>query len=58
MNRSKALSIHKSQFPNPNSLLKTEFDSLLICDNKILIYEEAPNAYKNIEDVVADLVEL
>ena len=33
-------------------------DSLIICENKQLIYEEAPNAYKNIENVIGDLVEL
>jgi RNA-splicing ligase RtcB len=58
MNRSKAHAIHKSQFPNPHALLKTDFDSLVVCENKTLIYEEAPNAYKNIENVVSDLVEL
>jgi release factor H-coupled RctB family protein len=30
----------------------------VVCENKTLIYEEAPIAYKNIDIVVADLVEL
>jgi release factor H-coupled RctB family protein len=38
--------------------LKTEFDSVVVCENKTLIYEEAPLAYKNIDLVVNDLVEL
>ena len=58
MNRSKALAIAKSQNPNPHSLLKTDFDSLVMCENKTLIYEEAPLAYKNIDSVIRDLVEL
>jgi release factor H-coupled RctB family protein len=30
----------------------------VVCENKTLIYEEAPIAYKNIDLVVKDLVEL
>jgi release factor H-coupled RctB family protein len=30
----------------------------VVCENKTLIYEEAPIAYKNIDIVVSDLVEL
>jgi release factor H-coupled RctB family protein len=56
MNRSKAHALHKNQFPNPNTLLKTEFNSLVVCENKTLIYEEAPTAYKNIENVISDMV--
>ena len=58
MARSKAYAIVKDQNPNPLSLLKTEFDSIVVCENKQLIYEEAPIAYKNIDMVVSDLVEL
>ncbi|CDW83679.1 release factor h-coupled family protein [Stylonychia lemnae] len=57
MNRSKALAINKNKHPNHNDLLKTEFDSLVVCENKQLVYEEAPIAYKNIDSVVRDLVE-
>jgi release factor H-coupled RctB family protein len=28
----------------------------VICEDKDLLYEEAPQAYKNIDDVVADLI--
>jgi release factor H-coupled RctB family protein len=38
--------------------LKTELDSIVVCENKQLIYEEAPAAYKNIDTVVGDLVAL
>lgn len=58
MARSKAYAIVKDQNPNPQALLKTQFDSLVVCENKTLIYEEAPIAYKNIDIVVNDLVEL
>lgn len=34
-----------------------KFPYELICNNKNLIYEEAPEAYKNIERVIEDLVE-
>lgn len=58
MARSKAYAIVKDQNPNPNHLLKTEFDSIVVCENKTLIYEEAPIAYKSIDLVVRDLVDL
>lgn len=58
MARSKAFAIVKESNPNPQSLLKTSFDSYVVCENKTLIYEEAPIAYKNIDVVVQDLVEL
>jgi len=46
MNRSKALWKGKEMYPNPNALIKTEMDSLVICELKDLLYEEAPIAYK------------
>ncbi len=46
MNRSKALWKGKSMYPNPATLVKTEMDSLVICEQKELLYEEAPIAYK------------
>jgi release factor H-coupled RctB family protein len=36
---------------------KTPLGSLVICENKDLVYEEAPQAYKNIDLVVQDLVD-
>lgn len=40
------------------SLQQTDLGSRVICEDKDLIYEEAPQAYKNIDMVVRDLVEL
>jgi len=39
------------------SLVRTEIGSAVICENKELLYEEAPQAYKNIDVVVSDMVE-
>lgn len=38
-------------------LLRTPLGSRVICEDKDLLYEEAPQAYKDIDRVVADLVE-
>merc|ERR1712013_290559 len=44
-------------FPNVNVLAKTEkFGSLVVCEDKQLMYEEAPVAYKDISNVIDDLV--
>ena len=37
-------------------LLRTELGSHVICEDKELLYEEAPQAYKNIDIVIDDLV--
>ena len=37
-------------------LARTELGSTVICENKDLLYEEAPQAYKNITSVIEDLV--
>lgn len=39
----------------PESLRRTRMGNIVICDNKELLYEEAPEAYKNIESVVQDM---
>lgn len=31
---------------------------MVLCENKTLVYEEAPNSYKDIEDVIKDMVEM
>ncbi len=41
----------------PSDFLRTEFGSRVICNDKALIYEEAPHAYKNIDIVVQDMVD-
>eukprot|EP00826_Nyctotherus_ovalis_P064613 TRINITY_DN9482_c0_g1_i2.p1 TRINITY_DN9482_c0_g1~~TRINITY_DN9482_c0_g1_i2.p1 ORF type:complete len:495 (+),score=128.91 TRINITY_DN9482_c0_g1_i2:99-1583(+) len=56
MKRSKALAKGKTIYPNSNLLIKTELGSLVICENKELLYEEAPLAYKNINMVIEDLL--
>jgi release factor H-coupled RctB family protein len=39
------------------SLTQTELGSYVICENKELLFEEAPQAYKNIDVVIDDMVE-
>ena len=36
-----------------DSLRRTAFGSLVICADKALVYEEAPQAYKNIDSIIA-----
>lgn len=38
-------------------LLQTRFDSVVVCADKALVYEEAPQAYKSVDAVVETLVE-
>ena len=40
---------------SPESLKHTRFGGRVICEDKDLLYEEAPEAYKNIEQVIFDL---
>lgn len=37
------------------SMKRTKLGSHVICDDKALLYEEAPQAYKDIETIIADL---
>ena len=37
------------------SLLQTRLGTKVVCPSKELLYEEAPEAYKNIEDIIDDL---
>jgi release factor H-coupled RctB family protein len=39
-------------------MLRTELGGTVICEDKDLLFEEAPEAYKKIDRVVADLVEV
>ncbi|CAI2364131.1 unnamed protein product [Moneuplotes crassus] len=55
MSRSKALAKGKHTHKNIESLLKTPLENRVVCENKDLLYEEAPEAYKKVEDVVSDL---
>lgn len=40
-----------------DELVQTRLGGRVICEERDLLYEEAPEAYKNIEDVIADLVD-
>jgi release factor H-coupled RctB family protein len=39
-----------------DELVQTRLGSRVVCEDRDLLYEEAPEAYKHIEDVIADLV--
>jgi release factor H-coupled RctB family protein len=39
-----------------DSMRKTKLGSFVICEDKDLLYEEAPQAYKDIDAVIADMV--
>lgn len=41
----------------PEDLYKTALGSWVICENRQLLYEEAPEAYKPIEQIVSALQE-
>src|SRR5690606_6224921 len=42
----------------PDDLIITDLKSQVICEDKDLLYEEAPENFKNITKVISDLVEL
>lgn len=48
---------HLSKKYKPADFVKTDFGSRVICEDKALIYEEAPQAYKNIDVVIQDMVD-
>jgi release factor H-coupled RctB family protein len=41
---------------SPDSMKKTKLGSYVICEDRDLLYEEAPQAYKDIDSVIADMV--
>jgi len=53
--RTKALSKMKDRFHHPSQLQETDLGSQVICEDPELIYEEAPPAYKNVEEIIEDL---
>jgi release factor H-coupled RctB family protein len=58
MSRSKARQHFSEKYPDVNRLKITEsLDSHVVCDDKQLLYEEHPQAYKTIDAVIDDLVE-
>ncbi|GBC60115.1 RNA ligase RtcB family protein [Desulfonema ishimotonii] len=44
----------KSRY-TPASLSQTDMGSLVICEDRDLLYEEAPQAYKNIDGIIRDM---
>lgn len=46
----------KERYVSPEALSETALGSRVVCEDKSLMFEEAPDAYKEIEDVVDDLV--
>jgi release factor H-coupled RctB family protein len=58
MSRSKARQYFSEKYPDINRLRITEsLESHVVCDDKELLYEEHPQAYKTIDAVIDDLVE-
>ena len=56
--RSQAARKMSKWYPNVNVLSRTEkFGSYVICEDKELMYEEAPAAYKDIGHVIEDMVD-
>ena len=41
---------------SPTDLVRTDFGGRVLCDDRDLLYEEAPQAYKSIDDVVQSLI--
>jgi len=54
--RGKAVQAEK--FKNSNSLTTTSLGSKVICEDKDLLFEEAPEAYKDIIDIISDLTSM
>jgi release factor H-coupled RctB family protein len=48
---------HLSNRFKREDLIKTNLGSRVICEDKDLLYEEAPQAYKNIDIVIQDMVD-
>lgn len=46
----------KFRHPKASDLTTTALGSQVICDSKDLLYEERPEAYKDVSSVIADLV--
>jgi len=42
---------------SPQQLSRTALGSAVICEDRDLLYQEAPQAYKNVEQVMADMVD-
>jgi RNA-splicing ligase RtcB len=59
-NQKAAANVHNRPSQQPftvSSLTTTSLSSLVICEDRDLLFEEAPEAYKEIESVIKDVVE-
>jgi len=54
-NRGKALQMASANKKLAQQLTITELGSRVICENKDLLFEEVPQAYKEIDDIINDL---
>lgn len=54
-NRGKALQMGKADKKLAQQLTTTALGSRVICENKDLLLEEVPQAYKEIDDIISDL---
>lgn len=54
-NRGKTFDKLKEEYPNSSDLKTTSLGSVVICEKKSVLYEESPDAYKDIEAILNDL---
>ena len=54
-NRQSTVARVREKHSDMQSLLQTRLGTKVVCPSKELLYEEAPEAYKNIEDIISDL---
>ena len=55
-NRQSTAARVREKHDDMQSLLQTKLGTKVVCPSKELLYEEAPEAYKNIEDIIDDLI--
>jgi release factor H-coupled RctB family protein len=49
------LAAGKKRYPRPEALLTTALGGRVVCTDRTLLYEEAPDAYKNVTHIIHDL---
>ena len=54
-NRNDAEKRMKAKYPDSKKLLTTDLGSTVVCASKSLLYQEAPEAYKDVDGVIRDL---
>ena len=47
--------MHAGNLPHPSTLTTTPLGSVVVCENRALLLEERPDAYKDVEGVVRDM---